>query len=101
MKALEFICNPRKMCDRVYEMVHEITAKIKTLKMELKSRGMSMYNLVFFICLSIVYKTIKDGGVAQWVSGLSRNLSVVGSSPIYGSRCFLDQKTLSSLLSTG
>lgn len=36
---MEFINNPRKMCDQVYEMVKEITAKIKTLKIELKSRG--------------------------------------------------------------
>ena len=31
--------NPRHMCDRVFEMVKEITARIKMLKMELKSRG--------------------------------------------------------------
>ena len=31
--------NPRHMCDRVFEMVNEITARIKMLKMELKSRG--------------------------------------------------------------
>ena len=34
------------------------------------------------------------GGVAQWVARLTRNyLNVVGSSPIKGPRCFLEQET--------
>jgi len=40
LKAMQFIQNPRRMNDRVYEMVQEITTKIKTLKMEFKTRGM-------------------------------------------------------------
>ena len=32
------------------------------------------------------------GGVAQWVAPLTRNVDVVGSSPINGPRCFLEQK---------
>ena len=40
-------------------------------------------------------------GVAQWVARLTRNVEIVGSSPIKGPRCFLDQETLSLLLSTG
>ena len=32
--------------------------------------------------------------VAQWVSRLTRNVEVVGSSPIRGPRCFLEQETL-------
>ena len=39
LNAMKFIQNPRRMCDRVFEMVKEITARIKMLKMELKSRG--------------------------------------------------------------
>ena len=38
---------------------------------------------------------------AQWVARLTRNVEVVGSSPIKGSRCFLEQETLALLLSTG
>ena len=41
------------------------------------------------------------GGVAQWVARLTRNVEVVGSSPIKGPRCFLEQETLPLLLSTG
>ena len=41
------------------------------------------------------------GGVAQWVALLTRNEEVVGSSPIKGTCCFLEQETLPLLLSTG
>ena len=41
------------------------------------------------------------GGVAQWLVRLTRNVEVVGSSPIKGPRCFLEQKMLPLLLSTG
>ena len=39
--------------------------------------------------------------IAQWVARLTRNAKVVGSSPIKGPRCFLEQDTLPLLLSTG
>ena len=39
--------------------------------------------------------------MAQWVTRLSRNVEVVGSSPIEGPRCFLEQETLPLLFSTG
>ena len=42
------------------------------------------------------------GGVAQWVTRLTRNVEVVGSSPMEGHhRCFLEQETLPLLFSTG
>ena len=41
------------------------------------------------------------GGVAQWVARLTRNVEVVGSSPIKGPRCFREQETVPLLLSTG
>ena len=41
------------------------------------------------------------GGVVQWVAHLTRNVEVVGSSPIKDPRCFLEQETLPLLLSTG
>ena len=41
------------------------------------------------------------GGVAQWVARLTRNVEVVGSIPIKGPHCFLEQETLPLLLSTG
>ena len=37
--------------------------------------------------------------VAQWVARLARNVEVVGSSPIRGPCCFLEQETLPLLLS--
>ena len=39
----------------------------------------------------------------SWVdiARLTRNVEVVGSSPIKGPRCFLEQETLPLLLSTG
>ena len=40
-------------------------------------------------------------GVAQWVARLTRNVEVVGSSPIKDTRCFFEQETLPLLLSTG
>ena len=39
--------------------------------------------------------------MAQWVACLTRDVEVVGSSPIKGPRCFLEQETLPLLLSTG
>ena len=42
-----------------------------------------------------------SGGLAQWVARLTRNVEVVGSSPIKGTQCFLEQETLPLLLSTG
>ena len=39
--------------------------------------------------------------MAQWVARLTRNVEVVGSGPIKGPRCFLEQETLPLLLSTG
>ena len=39
-------------------------------------------------------------GVAHWVARLTRNVEVVGSSPIKCPRCFLEQETLPLLLST-
>ena len=40
-------------------------------------------------------------GAEQWVACLIRNVEVVGSSPIKGPRCFLEQETLPLLQSTG
>ena len=40
-------------------------------------------------------------GLSQWVARVTRNVEVVGSSPIKGPRCFLEQETLPLLLSTG
>ena len=37
----------------------------------------------------------------QWIARLTRNVEVVGSSPIKGTRCFLEQETLPLLLSNG
>ena len=37
--------------------------------------------------------THSRGDVAQWVARLTRNVEVVGSSPIKGPRCFLEQET--------
>jgi len=39
--------------------------------------------------------------MAQWVARLTRNVEVVGFSPIKGPCCFLEQETLPLLLSTG
>ena len=44
---------------------------------------------------------IISAGVAQWIARLTRNVEVVGSSPIKGPCCFLEQETLPLLLSTG
>jgi len=41
------------------------------------------------------------GGVAQWVTRLTRNVEVVGSNSIKGPHCFLEHETLPVLLSTG
>ena len=39
--------------------------------------------------------------MARWVALPTRNVEVVGSSPIKGPRCFVEQETLPLLLSTG
>ena len=36
----------------------------------------------------------KRCGVAQWVARRTRNVEIVGSSPIKGPSCFLEQETL-------
>ena len=57
-----------------------------------------------FLGLEVKFKTSSlssRGGVAQWVARLTHNVEVVGSSPIKGPRCFLEQETLPLLLSTG
>ena len=41
------------------------------------------------------------GSVAEWVARLTSNVEVVGSSPIKGPQCFLEQETLALLFSTG
>ena len=38
---------------------------------------------------------------SQLVACLTRNMEVMGSNPIKGPRCFLEQETLPLLLSTG
>ena len=45
--------------------------------------------------------TVLRGGVAQQVARLTRNVKVMGSRPIKGPHCFLEQETLPLLLSTG
>jgi len=39
--------------------------------------------------------------VAQWVARLTRNVEIVGSIPIKGPRCFIEQETLTLIASTG
>ena len=39
--------------------------------------------------------------MGQWVASLTRNVEVMGSSPIKEPRCFREQETLPLLLSTG
>jgi len=41
------------------------------------------------------------GDVVQWVARLTRNVEAMGSCPIKGPRCFLEEETLPLLLSTG
>ena len=48
-----------------------------------------------------IIRIILEGGVAQWVGRLTRNVEVVGSNPTKAPRHFLEQETLSLLLSTG
>ena len=54
--------------------------------------------LHYLKCVVCVHGT--KGGVTQWVARLTRNVEVVGSSPIKAPRCFLEQETLSLLSST-
>ena len=59
---------------------------------------------IFSIRLCIINMDLNHalrGGMAQWVARLTRNVEVVGSSHIKGTRCFLEQETLPLLLSTG
>ena len=57
--------------------------------------NVNLSQILFFLASYI------QGGVAQGVARLTRNEEVVGSSPIQGPRCFLEQETLPLLLSTG
>jgi len=49
----------------------------------------------------VVESAVTMNGVTQSVARLTRNVEVVGSSPIKGPRCFIEQETLPLLLSTG
>ncbi|XP_035824670.1 inositol hexakisphosphate and diphosphoinositol-pentakisphosphate kinase 2 [Aplysia californica] len=44
VNAMQFVKNPFQMCARVHEMIKEITARIRCLKMELKSRDLTLFN---------------------------------------------------------
>ena len=50
---------------------------------------------------SSYFPRVLHHGVAQWVARLTRNVEVVGQSPLKGPRCFLEQETLPLLLNTG
>ena len=66
-----------------------------------------IYSLIYITVLTNPTKPkrtlvlIVSSGVTQWVARLTRNVEVVGSSPIKGPHCFLEQETLPLLLSTG
>ena len=51
--------------------------------------------------VALLFPLSSRGGVAQWVARLTRNVEVVGSSPIKGTRCYLEHATLPLLLTTG
>ena len=55
----------------------------------------------FLLSSVIISSDVSNNAVAQWVARLTRNVEVVGSNPIKGLRCFLEQETLPLLLSTG
>ena len=60
-----------------------------------------MSNIHWYLVLTMYTILHSDVGAA-WRSGcLIRNVQVVGSSPITGPRCILEQETLPLLLSTG
>ncbi|XP_055955750.1 inositol hexakisphosphate and diphosphoinositol-pentakisphosphate kinase 2 isoform X5 [Patella vulgata] len=44
INAMKFVKNPKEMCDKVHAMVKEITALIRSLKIELKSRDLKLYH---------------------------------------------------------
>ena len=49
----------------------------------------------------IFFNSVSSDYVAQWVVRLTGNVSVAGSSPIKGTRFFLEQEMLSLLINTG
>ena len=62
VNAMKFVENPRKMCERVHDMIREITTKIRALKLELKKKGNALqrskskfesdiFNIVVFGCV--------------------------------------------------
>ena len=50
-----------------------------------------MFVLISFIYIIQQQLAMDMGDVAQWFARLTRNEEVVGSSPIKGPRCFLEQ----------
>ncbi|KAK3786902.1 hypothetical protein RRG08_017499 [Elysia crispata] len=44
VNAMQFVKNPFQMCTRVHDMIQEITARIRCLKIELKSRDLALFN---------------------------------------------------------
>ncbi|BFZ04740.1 hypothetical protein BsWGS_07778 [Bradybaena similaris] len=44
INAMQFVKNPFQMCMRVHEIIKEFTARIRCLKMELKSRDLTLFN---------------------------------------------------------
>ena len=44
--------------------------------------------------MHVAHSSILHYPKAQWVARLTRNVEVVGSSPIKGPRCFIEQETL-------
>ena len=81
------------MC--VFRYFHVHLGTNVTLHAQVVETGILKYLKTQYYCY------YRGGGVVQWVAHLTHNLEVVGSSPIKGPRCFLEQETLPLLLSTG
>ena len=54
-----------------------------------------------FLTVHFCHLKFRPISVTQWVARLTRNVEVMGSNPIKGPRCFLEQETLPLLISTG
>ena len=48
-----------------------------------------------------MYMKLLRDDVVQWVTRVTRNLEIIGSSPSTDYRCFIEQEPLPLLLSTG
>ena len=90
-------------CVYLFRMnIFDISLDLEYLSFNFYSKYLyMMYWLKCVLSCCIYLECNGRGGVAQCIGRITRSVEVVGSSPIKGLQCYLEQDNLPLLLSTG